>query len=254
MFKLSSFDLFPKVDPRYLRATSPGGFTTVLLTLVMALLTLFEVYRYMTPIPVSTILIENRVDHRLTMTLDISVASPCDALVVEVEDCHGGKVKVNSLLEATRIKFLNLNTTAEASGVTASGNTSTGSFFESLFDPMAEAGQFGSEREGCRITGTLPMDDVSGKLLITPILQLHLGFTGLSTNLKDVNLSHVIHDMSFGRPFPGRVNPLEDRMEAAPHGNLNFCIASCAVNFHVSFLYVSIFYICDPYNDDPIER
>ena len=109
MFKLSSFDLFPKVDPRYLRATSPGGFTSVLLLTAMSLLTLFEVYRYLTPFPVSTIVIDTRVEHRLTMTLDISIGSPCDALVVEVEDCHGGKVKVNSLLEATRIKFLNLN-------------------------------------------------------------------------------------------------------------------------------------------------
>jgi Endoplasmic Reticulum-Golgi Intermediate Compartment (ERGIC) len=197
--RLAKLDAFPKVDAKYLRQSTPGGLATLLIISAMVILSLFELYRYLViPYMTSTILMDPQIQHHLFVTMDISVASPCNSLVVELEDVHGGKVSVNALLDAVDIRFLSLNRTASLgheAGLTTSNSEKTSaaaSFMDTMRDlagetqgsDFAKRYHFGQERKGCRISGTLPIDDVAGKIAISPMIQLKVGFMGFSTNLE----------------------------------------------------------------------
>ena len=62
--------------------------------------------------------------------------------------------------------------------------------------------------------------------------------------LLELNLSHIIHKMSFGADFPGIQNPLDKFVEAALHRNPCHPLIPFLLTFlfHPSLLHVSIFY------------
>lgn len=211
-YKIAGLDAFPKLDAKHLRQSTPGGVATVILVTMMLLLSLLELFQFIVvPFTTSTILIDPKVSHRLSMQLDISIASPCDSILVELMDTHGRKVTVNPLLDATRIRFISLNSTLthspgnvhkeqELLGRKVKSSKHRNAMFDILKafstrngeDPETpsqedsddDALDFGREREGCRISGTLPIDDVSGTLSITPMLHIQLGLSGISVHLE----------------------------------------------------------------------
>ena len=71
------------------------------------------------------------------------------------------------------------------------------------------------KNEGCRVTGTLEVNKVAGNFHFAPGksfqsigFQLH-DLLNFQRNVVQHNVSHVINHLSFGKKFPGRVNPLD---------------------------------------------
>uniref|UniRef100_A0A7S0LUE1 Endoplasmic reticulum vesicle transporter C-terminal domain-containing protein n=1 Tax=Cryptomonas curvata TaxID=233186 RepID=A0A7S0LUE1_9CRYP len=71
------------------------------------------------------------------------------------------------------------------------------------------------KNEGCRVTGTLEVNKVAGNFHFAPGksfqnigFQLH-DLLNFQRNVVQHNVSHVINHLSFGKKFPGRINPLD---------------------------------------------
>jgi len=79
---------------------------------------------------------------------------------------------------------------------------------------MQDLKQF--DQSGCEITGHLEVGKVGGTFLFAPGHSFMLGSNFLLHDLGGVdvakfNISHTIHMLSFGEPYPGMVNPLDGR-------------------------------------------
>ncbi|XP_020272703.1 endoplasmic reticulum-Golgi intermediate compartment protein 3-like [Asparagus officinalis] len=74
--------------------------------------------------------------------------------------------------------------------------------------------------EGCRVYGVLDVQRVAGNF--------HISIFGGASN---VNVSHVIHDLSFGPKYPGIHNPLDGttRILQDASGTFKYYIK---VNYH----------------------
>lgn len=179
---LSSFDAYPKIDPRYLRKTTPGGLTTMIVAICLAILFFCEFINFLHPIVTHEFLVDNIVSADLPVQIDISIATTCDDIVVQFIDPNGQTIIANQHLNANPIKY-----------------------------PFN-----GTAVEGCRIKGSFPINKVAGKIEIIPLLHMRLHLSGvIDLNLDDINFSHHIHHMSFGKDYPGQQNPLDDSIEQA---------------------------------------
>jgi len=69
------------------------------------------------------------------------------------------------------------------------------------------------QQEGCRMTGTLGVSKVAGNFHFAPgktFSQVGIHIHDLIILQRtDYNVSHTINHLSFGRKYPGRVNPLD---------------------------------------------
>ena len=67
-----------------------------------------------------------------------------------------------------------------------------------------------ARKEGCRISGRISLQKLSGKFHIASnalILQL---LVEAFDRLLNMNTSHIIHEVAIGDPYPGSVNPLDN--------------------------------------------
>jgi hypothetical protein len=64
--------------------------------------------------------------------------------------------------------------------------------------------------EGCNIAGRLEVQRVAGNFHVSVHSQSFHVLEAIFRDARDVNVSHVIHTLSFGPEFPGAVNPLDD--------------------------------------------
>lgn len=58
----------------------------------------------------------------------------------------------------------------------------------------------------CHISGSFPVHKVQGSIMITTYGH---GYLGLHTPHEVMNFSHRIDELSFGRRYPGLINPLD---------------------------------------------
>lgn len=70
-----------------------------------------------------------------------------------------------------------------------------------------------TSHEGCNLEGVLKLKRVQGNIHLVPgrifeHLGMHLHDLG-NEETKHLNLSHTVHTLRFGQPFPGLVNPLD---------------------------------------------
>jgi hypothetical protein len=185
---LSSLDAYPKIDPKYLRRTTPGGLTTILVGILLAILVISDFISFFSPVVKHEFLVDRVISANLPIQLDISVSTPCDDLVVQFIDPNGQSIIANRHLNADSIKY----------------PTRNGSL------------------DGCRIHGSFPVNKVAGKIEIIPLLHMRLHLSGIiDLNLDDINFSHTIHHMSFGKDYPGQKNPLDGTFVSA---NGPFCM------------------------------
>jgi len=72
------------------------------------------------------------------------------------------------------------------------------------------------DKQGCEITGHLEVGKVGGTFLFAPGHSFMVGSNFLLHDLGGVdvskfNISHVINELSFGEPYPGMRNPLDQK-------------------------------------------
>lgn len=163
---VKSCDAFPKVDVTYLNLTTSGGITSIVAYTLIAVLTLFELFRYLfTPVLDYSLHVDPELQSQIQLHFDMSIATPCELLIFAVVDAGGQKEIVNHMVSAEPISWR------------SSTNT-----------------------EGCRVRASIPLNKVGGSLLILPsAIQLPGPFGHILVFVdKRVNFSHRIHRFAFG--------------------------------------------------------
>ena len=94
-------DAFPKVDTAYLEKTRSGGLLTLITIGLLSTLMMAELFDQLTPPLVQNYVVDPTVGETTKMSLDISVASACDQLVVRQGEVEGARQIIND-----RVKML----------------------------------------------------------------------------------------------------------------------------------------------------
>jgi hypothetical protein len=243
---MRKFDIFPKVqDDSFNIRTPTGGIITIITFLFMFIVAAkealsFQKYQTKQQACVQSQFIK---EHReLEILLNITVAFPCQLLFVNILDSSGNH-QLNAKREITRQPldphYLPLGEPISDSDPKSlfnqCGNCYGSNYTECCHSCTDVANSFIlqnrfvpnlnsieqcirdhktiAEGETCRITGRLKTTFTKGQILIKPggsvetpsRYKYDLSYFG-----DNVNLSHTIHTLRFGRNFKGLVNPLDN--------------------------------------------
>ncbi|XP_042501692.1 endoplasmic reticulum-Golgi intermediate compartment protein 3-like [Macadamia integrifolia] len=226
---LKSIDAFPRAEEHLMQKTQSGALVSIVGLIIMATLFLHELKYYLTTYTVHQMAVDLKRGETLPIHINVSFPSlPCDVLSVDAVDMSGKhEVDID-----TNIWKLRLNPdghiigTEYISDLVEGGHThkhdhdkehhedSSPKLQSHGFDQEAEqkvknVKQALADGEGCRVFGVLDVQRVAGNFHISVhglnIFVAQLIFEGAS----HVNVSHVVHDLSFGPKYPGIHNPLD---------------------------------------------
>lgn len=226
---LKSLDAFPRAEEHLLQKTQSGAFVSVVGLVIMATLFFHELGYYLTTDTIHQMAVDLKRSETLPIHINMSFPSlPCDVLSLDAIDMSGKhevdlstniwKLRLNSdgrIIDVEHVKDLvEREHTHDHDGDKDHHEDSEHKGHQHGFGQEAEnmiekVKQSLANREGCRIYGILDVQRVAGNF--------HVSVHGLSMYVAQrifevparVNVSHVIHDLSFGPRYPGIHNPLD---------------------------------------------
>ncbi|KAL0368870.1 UNVERIFIED_CONTAM: Endoplasmic reticulum-Golgi intermediate compartment protein 3 [Sesamum calycinum] len=227
---LKSLDAFPRAEEHLLQKTKSGAIVSIVGLIIMATLFLHELTYYLSTYTVHQMAVDLKRGETLPIHINMTFPSlPCDVLSVDAIDMSG-KHEVDL---DTNIWKLRLNKDGQIVGTEylsdlvekehAHGHGDNKDHHEEsdhkiklhTLDEGAEnmiknVKHALANGEGCRVYGVLDVQRVAGNFHISVhglnIFVAQMIFEGSSR----VNVSHIIHDLSFGPKYPGIHNPLDD--------------------------------------------
>ncbi|CAI8597853.1 unnamed protein product [Vicia faba] len=228
---IKNLDAFPRAEDHLLQKTQSGALVSVIGLIIMATLFIHELGYYLTIYTVHEMSVDLNRGETLPIHINMTFPSlPCDVLSVDAIDMSG-KHEVDL---DTNIWKLRLNSYGQIIGTEyisdlvekehAAHNHADGkdhhehseekvhlqSFDEATENTIKKVKEALKNGEGCRVYGVLDVQRVAGNF--------HISVHGLNIYVaqmifdgsKNVNVSHVIHDLSFGPKYPGIHNPLDE--------------------------------------------
>ncbi|GAA5882394.1 hypothetical protein JCM1840_006482 [Sporobolomyces johnsonii] len=209
---LTAFDAFNKTNSTYKEKTARGGFFTLLVALVVAVLVWTEGRDYLYGEAGYEFSVDKGIAHNLQLNFDATVATPCHYLTVDVRDAVGDRLHISDEFKKDGTTFeigqaqvlQNLINPREPSA----SEIISGSKGRKVFPRTAHVVENGP---ACRIWGSMDVKKVTGNLHITTLGHGYLSWE--HTDHALMNLSHVVHEFSFGPYFPRIVQPLDNSME-----------------------------------------
>lgn len=232
---IRSIDAFPRAEDHLLQKTQSGALVSVVGLVIMSLLFLHELRYYLTTYTVHQMSVDLKRGETLPIHINMTFPSlPCDVLSVDAIDMSGKhevdldtniwKLRLNSdghIIGTEYLSDLVEKEHAEHKDGNKDEHEDSDQKFQ-FFDHAAEnmikkVKQAIAHGEGCRVYGVLDVQRVAGNFHISVhglnIYVAQMIFEGSS----HVNISHIIHDLSFGPKYPGIHNPL-DGTERILHG------------------------------------
>lgn len=227
---IKNLDAFPRPEEHLLQKTRSGAIVSVIGLVIMAVLFLHELRYYITTYTVHQMSVDLKRGETLPIHINMSFPSlPCDVLSVDAIDMSG-KHEVD--LE-TNIWKIGLNRDGHIIGTEFVGdlvekghshghshgkekdnnddshNVQALSFDKNADEMVKKVRQALANGEGCQVYGVLDVQRVAGNF--------HMSVHGLNIFVAQmiferstqVNVSHIIHDLSFGSKYPGLHNPLD---------------------------------------------
>jgi hypothetical protein len=224
---IKALDAFPRAEEHLLQKTQSGAFVSVVGLVIMATLFIHELSYYLTTYEVHQMAVDLKRGETLPIHINVTFPSlPCDVLSVDAIDMSG-KHEVDL---DTNIWKLRLNRDAQIIGteylsdLVEKGHHHDGEkghhgeaeqklhlqgFDEDAEHMIKRVKQALADGEGCRVYGHLDVQRVAGNF--------HISVHGLNIFVAQmifegnthVNISHSIHELSFGPQYPGRHNPLD---------------------------------------------
>ncbi|KAK4055067.1 hypothetical protein OIO90_003408 [Microbotryomycetes sp. JL221] len=209
---LDAFDAFKKTNATYKQKTEGGGLLTLVLAIILGALVWTEAREYLYGDASYEFSVDRGIAHDLQLNLDATVAMPCHYLTVDVRDAVGDRLHISDefkkdgttfeIGQAKRIQ--NLKNTKEVSASKMIHDAHGRRVFPATSN-IIENGP------ACRIYGSMAVKKVTGNLHITTLGHGYLSWE--HTDHKLMNLSHVIHEFSFGPYFPRIAQPLDNSAE-----------------------------------------
>ncbi|XVF14465.1 hypothetical protein REPUB_Repub09cG0062800 [Reevesia pubescens] len=238
---IKSLDAFPRAEEHLLQKTQSGALVSIVGLVIMATLFFHELTYYLSTYTVHQMSVDLKRGETLPIHINMTFPSlPCDVLSVDAIDMSGKhevdldtniwKLRLNSLGHIIGTEYLSdlvekenahHNQALLVKHVTCKDDDEKehhDDFDKKLhafgFDQEAEnmikkVKQALANGEGCRVYGVLDVQRVAGNF--------HISVHGLNIYVAQmifggathVNISHMIHDLSFGPKYPGLHNPLD---------------------------------------------
>ncbi|RSH86879.1 uncharacterized protein EHS24_005157 [Apiotrichum porosum] len=236
---IKSFDAFPKVQSTYTVRSRRGGVLTALVCSIIFLLVLNDLGEFLYGAPDYSFRVDPGIGHDLQLNVDLTVAMPCRYLSIDLRDAVGDRLHLSGDFakegtifnagKATSMKLVSATQAISASKVISDARRSTpnqkrGSLsgLKALFSSKGNAQKQHAEYRpthnkvddgpACRIYGSVEVKKVTGNLHITTLGHGYMSFE--HTDHALMNVSHVIHEFSFGPFFPAIAQPLDLSLES----------------------------------------
>ncbi|RXK40339.1 endoplasmic reticulum-Golgi intermediate compartment protein 2 [Tremella mesenterica] len=235
---IKSFDAFPKVQSTYTSQSRRGAVLTALVGFIIFLLVLNDLGEYLYGAPDYTFDVDQQLQKDLQLNVDLTVAMPCHFLSIDLRDAVGDRLHLSDgfTKEGTTFavgKALTARThptPISASQVISSSRRRTPTQQRSfsgirrllssrpkrrtrkhaMFRPTPNKADNGP---ACRIYGSVEVKKVTANLHITTLGHGYMSFE--HTDHALMNLSHVVHEFSFGPFFPAIAQPLDMTMQVS---------------------------------------
>ncbi|XP_017615227.1 uncharacterized protein LOC108460295 isoform X3 [Gossypium arboreum] len=227
---IRSLDAFPRTEEHLLQKTQSGALVSIVGLVIMATLFTHELTYYLTTYTVHEMSVDFKRGETLPIHINMTFPSlPCDVASVDAIDLSGKhevdldtniwKLRLNSHGHIIGTEYL--SDLVEKQHTTRNhddkehhdGSAKKPHKFsfdkdaENMINKVKKALENG---EGCRVYGVLDVQRVAGNFHISVhalnIYVAQMIFGGAT----HVNVSHMIHDLSFGPKYPGLHNPLDD--------------------------------------------
>lgn len=227
---ITRINMFPRAEEHLLQKTQSGAVVSIIGLVIMATLFLHELRYYVTTYTVHQMAVDLKRGETLPIHINMTFPSlPCDVVSVDAIDMSG-KHEVDL---DTNIWKLRLNSdgyiigTEYLSDLVEKGHTAhsldgdkdhhedsdqklhLNGFDQDAENMIKKVKQALANGEGCRVYGVLDVQRVAGNFHISVhglnIFVAQMIFEGAT----HVNVSHIIHDLSFGPKYPGIHNPLD---------------------------------------------
>uniref|UniRef100_A0A3Q7J299 Endoplasmic reticulum vesicle transporter N-terminal domain-containing protein n=1 Tax=Solanum lycopersicum TaxID=4081 RepID=A0A3Q7J299_SOLLC len=226
---LRAIDAFPRAEEHLLLKTKFGAFVSIVGLLIMVTLFLHELSYYLNIYTVHQMSVDSRRGENLPIHINMTFPSlPCDVLSVDAIDMSGKhevdldtniwKLRLNSDGHITGTEYLSdlveKEREAHKHDVHKEHHEDSDKIHlqgidEESQNMIKKVKQALADGEGCRVYGVLDVQRVAGNF--------HLSVHGLNIFVAQmifeksthVNVSHIIHDLSFGPKYPGIHNPLD---------------------------------------------
>ncbi|XP_004502082.1 uncharacterized protein [Cicer arietinum] len=229
---IKNLDAFPRAEDHLLHKTQSGALVSVIGLIIMATLFLHELGYYLTTYTVHEMSVDLKRGETLPIHINMTFPSlPCDVLSVDAIDMSGKhevdldtniwKLRLNSygqiigteyisdLVEKEHVAHKHDDDDKDHHDEHSEQKIHLQTFDESTENTIKKVKEALKHGEGCRVYGVLDVQRVAGNFHISVhglnIYVAQMIFDGA----KNVNVSHVIHDLSFGPKFPGHHNPLD---------------------------------------------
>jgi hypothetical protein len=236
--KIRQFDAFPKTQTVYTQRSAKGGILTVLVAICLLILAWNEANDYLYGDQGYSFEVDNHIGKDMQINLDITVSMYCHYLTVDLRDAVGDRLhmsdidvkkdetsfdighagRLESLPEPNSGRKGSLNAAKVHVGKTISAAKKKQK--SSMFGRDTRAVQQKQFKKtehlvpngpACRIYGSMGAKQVTGNLHITTLG--HGYWSHEHTDHKLMNLSHVVHELSFGPYFPHIAQPLDSVVE-----------------------------------------
>ncbi|KAF5827572.1 endoplasmic reticulum vesicle transporter-domain-containing protein [Dunaliella salina] len=225
--KLSQLSAFSRAESHLRQQTAVGGVVTVLGALLALALFWHETSHFWRLHAVTKLSVDLELRHDLPINIDFAFpAIPCAALSIQILDVAGTSQSDTSAAKEMDIHKARLDKSGKPTGekeyVTPKSESlvDTGAMGEVMnvnipaaMKHLADVEQEVGRHEGCRLSGTVKVKRVAGRILISThklmVFQLFPQLLGEHRVPLVNNMSHSIHHLSFGPAFPGLVNPLD---------------------------------------------
>ncbi|GAV72892.1 COPIIcoated_ERV domain-containing protein/ERGIC_N domain-containing protein [Cephalotus follicularis] len=235
---IKSLDAFPRAEEHLLQKTQSGALVSIVGLVIMATLFLHELRYYLTTYTVHQMSVDLKRGETLPIHINMTFPSlPCDVLSVDAIDMSGKhevdldtniwKLRLNSYGHIIGTEYVS-DLVEKEHAVQKHGDEKEhhddsdhklhALGFDQAAQNMIKKVKHALENgEGCRVYGVLDVQRVAGNF--------HISVHGLNIYVAQmifgaathVNVSHIIHDLSFGPKYPGLHNPL-DGTERMLHG------------------------------------
>ncbi|KAE9596448.1 hypothetical protein Lal_00048656 [Lupinus albus] len=228
---IKNLDAFPRAEDHLLQKTQSGALVSVIGIIIMSTLFIHELSFYLTIHTVHQMSVDLTRGETLPIHINMTFPSlPCNVLSVDAIDMSGKhevdldtniwKLRLNSYGHIIGTEYISdLVEKEHAAHKHGDGKDHhedseqkihLQTFDESTENMIKKVKQALTDGEGCRVYGVLNVQRVAGNFHISVHgLNIHVAqmIFGGSNN---VNVSHVIHDLSFGPKYPGLHNPLDE--------------------------------------------
>ncbi|KAH9306857.1 hypothetical protein KI387_011261, partial [Taxus chinensis] len=225
---LKNLDAFPRAEEHLTQKTPSGAIVSVLGLIIMVTLFIHELKYYLAVNTVHEMSVDVKRGETLPIHINITFPSiPCEILSVDAIDMSGKhEVDLDTNIWKLRIhedghiigsEYISdlvekEHTSHDHSGISDHGedNKHLHGFGKDPEKMIKEVKRALNDGEGCRVFGVLDVQRVAGNF--------HISVHGLNIVVAQqifgdgthVNVSHIIHDLSFGPKYPGIHNPLDD--------------------------------------------